>query len=236
MISDPYHSGCYQPRAEIKKDHAFHNIDGDSVIVVSSSFNELSDFEKHKFIELSHHFTSGRHNTLWSEKADPKLKMLVYSTKMLICADDLGSLIPSISKKLDEYGMLGLHVQRISRNNRNDFDDFHDFRYLSICCPSPHNFLTLRGWWKLRKNESIKFWYQILKGEDEFNPVLQPGVQEKIIKQNLNSHSMWTIFLLQDLAGITKSLQSLQTPEDEQINDISNNETRKIYRYPCTLR
>ena len=233
LVPDPEHWDCYHVRTEVTKEHVEQHPWG-TQIFVSSSWDELPWEQKEKFKELYNTFTYKRHVPLWVEKAKPKLNILKKETNMLICAEDLGQITPEIIQTIQEFGLLSLRVQRMSKDPKDDFDNYQQFPYLSVACPSTHDCTSLRGWWEENSSISNKFWYHILMKKDACPPYLDRYVQEDILRQNLWTKSMWSIFLLQDLTGIVEDLRR-QTPEQERINDPSNADNHWEYRFPYTL-
>lgn len=71
-------------------------------------------------------------------------------------------------------------------------------------------------------------------GHDAPFKTCKPSISETILKQHLYSNSMWPVFLLQDVTGITLHLRR-QTPQEEQINIPADPNHRWCYRYPYTL-
>ena len=120
----------------------------------------------------------------------------------------------------------------MSKDPSDAFDNVDQFPYLSVCCPSTHDSSSLRGWWEENRPVTEKYWNQILWRHDACPEQCTPEISEMIIKKHLWSKSMWAIFLLQDLTGITPHLAQLQTPEEERINIPSDPEHKWRYRFP----
>ena len=233
LVPDGERDECYHVRTEITKEKVEMTKDG-PIILPNPSLVELDDGTRKKFEDLYVDFTYRRQTDLWVQKAQPKLAILKKSTKMLICAEDLGQITPGIIKCLDQSGLLSLRVQRMSKDPNYDFDDFHQFKYLSVACPSTHDTSSLRGWWEENRSVTSKFWYEVLSRHEDCPRELSTYFQEMIIKQNIYSNSMWSIFLLQDLTGIREDLRR-QSPEEERINYPVDPNYKWRYRYPYTL-
>ena len=233
LIEDPERKGCYHVRTEVMREGLISTPNG-PIIIPSSSWEELPWDQKNKVRDLYYDFTYKRQTDLWVRKAVPKINMLLTSTKMLICGEDLGQITEGIIKCLESSGLLSLRVQRMSKDPQYEFDEYQKFAYLSVACPSTHDTSSLRGWWEENTKVTDSFWYHTLLRHEPTPKTLSPEFQEMIIRQNIWSNSMWAIFLLQDLTGICKSLR-LQTPEEERINVPSNPDQHWEYRYPYTL-
>ena len=233
LVPDPEHWDCYHVRTEVTKEHTEQDQKGIKIFY-SSSWNELPGDQKEKFKNLYHEFTYKRHTGLWVEKSRAKLNILKKATKMLICGEDLGQITPEIIQTIQEFGLLSLRVQRMSKDPKDAFDNYHEFPYLSVACPSTHDCTSLRGWWEESTDITNNFWYNILLKRTPCPGVLDCKTQEEILSQNLWSNAMWAIFLLQDLTGICEDLR-LQTPDDERINIPADPNHHWRYRYPFTL-
>ncbi|OHT01075.1 4-alpha-glucanotransferase family protein [Tritrichomonas foetus] len=234
LIEDPVQKGTYQVRTEIKTDHIEETKNG-PVEYLSSSWQELSDYERSQFEKLYIEFTYNRQTYNWVQKANAKLDMLKNSTDMLICAEDLGQLTEGILNCLRDHALLSLRVQRMSKDPKYDFDEIDTFQYLSVCCPSTHDSSSLRGWWEENRPMTCNYWRNVLWRQDPCPEECTPEISEMIIRKHLWSNSMWAIFLLQDLTGITPHLASLQTPEEERINIPSDPNHKWRYRFPYTM-
>ena len=234
LVEDPVNPGCYQVRTEIKTDHIEETKNG-PVEFQSTSWLELPDYQRSQFEKLYIDFTYNRQTYNWVTKANAKLDMLKNSTDMLICAEDLGQLTEGILNCLRDHALLSLRVQRMSKDPKYDFDEISTFQYLSVCCPSTHDSSSLRGWWEENRPMTCNYWRNVLWRQDDCPEHCTPEISEMIIKKHLWSNSMWAIFLLQDLTGITPHLANLQTPEEERINIPADPNHKWRYRYPYTL-
>lgn len=87
---------------------------------------------------------------LWENHGRKILSVMVESTDMLPCAEDLGT-VPNCSEKvLSEFGVPGINVQRWEkkRDGNYDFLDAKDYRINSVATVSTHDSSTLPAWWK----------------------------------------------------------------------------------------
>ena len=234
LIEDETQKGFYHVRTEVKMEHIEQSPLGAPIVYASSSWLELPDNERKAMEDLYLDFTYKRHNDLWVSKANAKLDILKNTTNMLICGEDLGQLTSSIINALKEKSLLSLRVQRMSKDPSKPFDDIDDYQYLSVCCPSTHDSTTLRHWWEENREETEKYWRDVLWRHDGCPQYCETWIQEMIIKKHLWSNSMWAIFLLQDLTGITAHLRR-QTPQEERINYPPDPNHKWRYRYPYTL-
>ncbi|MFH0762733.1 MAG: 4-alpha-glucanotransferase [Candidatus Omnitrophota bacterium] len=86
----------------------------------------------------------------WEAHGRNLLSVILASTKMLLCAEDLGTIPPGCPKVLHELGIPGNDVQRWTK----DWDKTHDFlepqayRRLSVAMLSSHDTANWPAWWE----------------------------------------------------------------------------------------
>lgn len=86
----------------------------------------------------------------WEEHGRKLITVMVESTRMLPCAEDLG-VVPACSYKvLDEFGIPGMDVPRWMRNweGSADFKRPEAYRLNSMAVLATHDMTSVRGWWK----------------------------------------------------------------------------------------
>lgn len=233
LIEDQFKPNFYHVRSEVKTEHIEETPNG-PIKYVSTSWNELPSDQRKAMEDLYIDFAYKRNNSLWVQKSQPKLEILKNSTNMLICAEDLGQLTDEILNAIREKSLLSLRVQRMSKDSSKDFDETDTFQYLSVCCPSTHDCSSLRGWWEENRPLICKYWHDQLWRRDECPMTCEPWISEMIIRKHLWSNSMWAVFLLQDLTGITQHLRR-QLPAEELINFPPDPNYHWRYRYPYTI-
>ena len=233
LVRDPVIPDAYHVRTICTVEHTEKTPKG-VMTFESPSWRELPEPQKTAFQELHDEFMYRRQSDFWLSKANDKLDMLKNTTKMLICAEDLGQLTDGIVQEIRRKAFLSLRVQRMSKDSTKEFDEIDSFDYLSVCCPGTHDSPSLRGWWEEDSSVIKSFWHTQLNREDTPWGTCAPWISQTIIEQHLWSNSMWAIFLLQDLTGIMEHLRR-QTPDEERINDPSNSKWHWCYRYPYTV-
>jgi 4-alpha-glucanotransferase len=230
----PADEGGFHVRTEVTVESIKMTKDG-PVPTVSSSWSELPDRERYQMRQLYIDFTYKRQTDFWISKANQKLSILNGSTNMLVCAEDLGQINEGLLGALRDTGMLGLRVQRMSKDPTKPFDEVQAWQYLSVCCPATHDMTSLRGWWEENRVASADFWHSQLGQWSKVPDSCEPFVLEMILKQHLESNSMWAIFLLQDLTGLSYGFRR-QPAQEERINDPSDSHQKWRYRYPFSLK
>ena len=140
-------------------------------------------------------FFDPKDKKIWEEKGRRILKLIIKSTKMLPCAEDLGTVPSFCFKIMEELGIPGLDVQRWKRNWRNlEYLKPDEYRPLAIATLSTHDLNYFPAWWEeeVSKEDSKKFWKMIsLKGK------IPKKAEKRLIKRNLELiHSAASIFCI----------------------------------------
>ena len=86
----------------------------------------------------------------WREHGRNILKVILSSTKMLLCAEDLGVIPPVCTDTLREMGIPGNDVQRWVKDwvKRHDFLPPEEYRLLSVAMLSTHDTTNWCAWWE----------------------------------------------------------------------------------------
>ena len=203
FIKEPGREGIFHPRIDMQK---------------TTSYQFLDEYTRHKLDDLYNDYFYYRQNNFWKEQAMTKLPAIKKATNMLICGEDLGMIPASVPEVMDKLDLLTLEIQRMSKNPRTRFVKDWDVPYLSVCSPSTHDMSPIRAWWEESSKEEI---FQFYKGElglhGEPPEKCEPYVVNMIILKHLQYPSMWAVFPLQDLLGLSKLL-SHPDPMKERIN------------------
>lgn len=91
-----------------------------------------------------------REEHLWEEHGRRILSVMVENTRMLPCAEDLGTIPACSYRVLEEFGVPGIDVQRWVRdwNQTYAFKPPEQYRKNSVANISTHDMSTLCGWWQ----------------------------------------------------------------------------------------
>ena len=183
----------------------------------TSSFSYLSDHEKYHFTEMYNDYFFHRQEETWRKEALEKLPALRRCTDMLICGEDLGLVPKTVPEVMANLGLLSMEVQRMPKKINQTFFDPSQAPYLSVVTPSTHDMSTIREWWTENKENSQRFFNEMLWQYGEAPYDANPGIVRSIILQHLSSPAMWAVFQLQDLFAMREELR-LTNPADERIN------------------
>jgi 4-alpha-glucanotransferase len=187
----------------------------------TQSFVELDDGTKAKLNELYVDYFYRRHEQFWRDQAMVKLPAIKNATNMLICGEDLGMVPDCVEGVMRDLSILSLFIQRMPKDPKREFFHPADCPYLSVCTPSSHDMSTLRGWWEEDRGKTQRFYHAILGHEGPAPYFCEPWICREIVVQHLYSPSMWAVFPIQDLLGMSERLRR-QDPREERINVPSN--------------
>ncbi|EFJ19739.1 hypothetical protein SELMODRAFT_268243 [Selaginella moellendorffii] len=187
----------------------------------TSNFKELDEHSKNVLQRLYYDYFYHRQEGLWRENALKTLPVLMSSSEMLTCGEDLGMVPACVAPVLNELGLLGLRIQRMPSTPGQEFGNPLEYEYMTVCAPSCHDCSTMRAWWEDDEGRRIRFYKDYL-GMSESPPAqCVPDVARVIIEQHMKSPSMWAIFPLQDLLALKEEYTG-RPANEETINDPTN--------------
>lgn len=182
------------------------------------SFKYFPEHIRHNLELLYRDYYFNRQEELWTESAMTKLPSMKAATDMLICAEDLGMIPDCVPGVLKELDLLTLEIQSMSKNPNTEFLQAADVPYLSVCSPSTHDSQPIRLWWKQEERPYIqRFYNNELHHWGEAPTTCPPELVQQILQQHLDFPSMWAVFPLSDILGMSEKLQH-PNPEKERIN------------------
>ena len=213
FIKDPRNPKLYHPRISAQQTQAYKALD----IYVQSCFNRLYE-----------NFFYYRHNEFWEKEAIKKLPPLLSATDMLACGEDLGMIPACVPHVMNKLKILSLEIQRMPKQFGHSFADTFSYPYLSVCSTSTHDIATIREWWEENRENTQKFFSEILQQNGEAPEHAETWICEKILSQHLQSPSILAIIPLQDWLMIDSSVRK-EDFKSERINIPSN--PRHYWRY-----
>jgi len=139
---------------------------------------------------------------------------------MLICAEDLGMIPDCVPQVLKEFDLLTLEIQSMPKKTQ-DFLQAEHVPYHSVCSPSTHDSAPIRLWWTIEKANRAHyiqhFYNHELQRWGEAPAVCYRDIVQQVVQQHLDFESMWAVFPLSDLLGMSEKLQH-PNPAEERIN------------------
>ncbi|KAL5743263.1 hypothetical protein ACOSQ2_026379 [Xanthoceras sorbifolium] len=200
----------------------------------TSSFKDLDDHSKNVLKRLYYDYYFHRQENLWRQNALKTLPVLLNSSNMMACGEDLG-LIPScVHPVMQDLGLIGLRIQRMPSEPELEFGIPSQYNYMTVCAPSCHDCSTLRAWWEEDEERRRRFFKNVV-GSNALPPSeCIPEIIYFILRQHVEAPSMWAIFPLQDLLAL-KEEYTTRPAAEETINDPTNPKHYWRYRAHVTL-
>lgn len=195
-------------------------------------YESLPQHEKEAFNRLYNDYFYRRHNSFWYEEAMKKLPVLTQSTRMLVCAEDLGMVPDCVPWVMNNLRMMSLEIQTMPKSPALQFGHLWENPYRSVATISTHDMSPLRLWWDEDEERAQQFYNHALY-KDGTAPHPAPGwLCEEIVATHLFCPSALTLLSLQDWLSMDEQLR-LDNPAAERINIPSN--PRHYWRYRMHL-
>jgi 4-alpha-glucanotransferase len=181
------------------------------------AFKQLSKDQQKAYTNLYNYYFYQRHNDFWYERSLKILPIIKQSTKMLVCAEDLGMIPECVPQVLKELQILSLEVERYPKKSGEVFANVRNYPFLSVCCISTHDTSTFRGFWK-EDEEKTKRFCEIVLAQQGTPPDEASGqICRQVLQNSLESPSMICMFLFQDWISIDENLRKPNI-DSERIN------------------
>ncbi|MBA0597938.1 hypothetical protein Gorai_007719, partial [Gossypium raimondii] len=219
LIRDPEHDKSFYPRFNLED---------------TSSFRDLDDHSKNVLKRLYYDYYFHRQDKLWQQNALKTLPALLNSSDMLACGEDLGLIPACVHPVMQELGLIGLRIQRMPSEPDLEFGIPSQYSYMTVCAPSCHDCSTLRAWWEEDEERRHRFFKSVIGSDDLPPSQCVPDLAHLIIRQHIESPSMWAIFPLQDLLALKEEYMTRPATE-ETINDPTNPKHYWRYRVHVTM-
>lgn len=198
------------------------------------AYEELSDSQKNEINSLYDDFFYHRNEELWKSEALKKLPKIIEASDMLVCGEDLGMVPACVPEVMRQLNILSLEVQRMPKKYGETFVNPRENPYLSVDTTSTHDTSTLRGWWE-ENGETTNRFYREMLGHNEGAPYFaEPWVCQEIVRQHMESSSMWTILPIQDYIAMDGDFRWDET-QREQINIPANPKHHWCYKMHQSL-
>jgi 4-alpha-glucanotransferase len=200
----------------------------------SRAYNSLSDTEKEALEELVKKRIA-KSERIWGVCGKKLLSVLVESSTMLPCAEDLGAVPACVPRVLSGLKILGLRVVRWNRRwdlNNQPYVPFEEYPELSVCTAAVHDSSTIREWWE---NEVDQEQFSGFLGYPSLPRVYNPGTARIILSKTASARSRFRVFQFQDLLHLSNKWYA-DDPASERINVPGTcNEFNWTYRLPASI-
>lgn len=219
FVADKNDSNKFHPRISAQKTY---------------SYMQLIDADKEAYDKLYNHFFYERHNEFWRNEAMKKLPVLISSTQMLVCGEDLGMIPECVPEVMRELEILSLEIERMPKQSGEEFSELAKLPYESVCTTSTHDMSPIRLWWTEDRETTQRYYNRVLWKGGDAPKECNADICWQIVLNHLNSPSMLAILPLQDWLSIYNELRT-PNPADERINIPSDPKHYWRYRMHITL-
>jgi 4-alpha-glucanotransferase len=200
----------------------------------SSAYKSFSEEEKNILEELLEKRRK-KSERIWSALGKKLLSVLVESSPMLPCAEDLGAVPECVPKVLSKLKILGLRVTRWFRvweKEGQPYIPFEEYPQLSVCTPAVHDSSTVREWWE---KEADQAQFSGFIGVPSLPKIYNPGTAKIILSKAASARSRFRVFQIQDLLHLSNKWYSAD-PSDERVNvPGTTNDFNWTYRLPASI-
>ena len=219
FVEDPYQPDMYHPRIWAHREPVFEALNND---------------ERDAFMRLYNHFYYQRHNMFWGTEGYRRLSELTRDVRMLICAEDLGTLPDCVAYVLDSLRILTLEIQQMPKQSGMEFSHLEANPVRSVATISTHDMPTLRQWWEDTPECTQRYFTTMLQKQGRAPEHLSAHLAEEIIARHLYSPSMLCVLSLQDWLAMDTELRR-KNPREERINVPGDPYHRWQYRMHLTI-
>jgi 4-alpha-glucanotransferase len=161
--------------------------------------------------------------------------MLIESSSMLPCAEDLGAVPGCVPRVLTKLKILGLRVVRWHRRwdvDKQPYIPFEEYPELSVCTGAVHDSSTIREWWEREADQQQVAGFI---GLPSLPKIYNPGTAKAILTKTASARSRFRVFQIQDLLHLSTKWYA-EDPASERINvPGTNNEFNWTYRLPAPI-
>jgi 4-alpha-glucanotransferase len=200
----------------------------------SRAWRSLSADEKNSMEELIQKRTV-KSEKIWEVQGKKLLSVLVESSSMLPCAEDLGAVPACVPKILTKLKILGLRVVRWHRRwdlDKEPYIPFEEYPELSVCTVGVHDSSTVREWWE---HEADQDHFAGFIGYPSLPKVYNPGTARISLTKAASARSRFRVFQIQDILHLSPKWYA-QDAASERINVPGTcNEFNWTYRLPAPM-
>lgn len=233
----------FKPERDVAPDFSSENVlwlryrHGEGYFPRISPFSEqaflaLDEEQKRAFAAAHDDFYYRRHNEFWKEVAQKRLGMLVSTTSMLTCGEDLGMIPACVPEVMAGEQILSLEIERMPKAFGREFADLDSYAELSVATTSTHDMNPLRAWWEENPELTQRYYNHVLCREGKAPAQATGDICRQILLRHLSTSSMLCILPLQDWLAQDETFRQSDANQ-ERINIPAN--PRHYWRYRMHL-
>ncbi|MFP3090801.1 4-alpha-glucanotransferase [Treponema sp. TIM-1] len=172
---------------------------------------------------------------IWEKQGEKLLKVLIASSPMLPCAEDLGAVPGCVPRVLTKLNILGLRVVRWFRDwnaEGQPYIPFEEYPELSVCTLAVHDSSTVREWWD-REVDQQHFCGFI--GEPSLPKIYNPGTAKILLHKAAAAASRFRVFQIQDLLHLSPKWYAPDSGSERINVPGTANDFNWTYRLPAPI-
>ena len=149
----------------------------------------------------------------WEMQGRKIVSAMLESTDMMPCAEDLGTVPDCSYRVLEDFGIVGINVQRWMKDWQGRFVEGDHYRVNSVATVSTHDSSTLAGWWELEAGTIDKTFFKMLCNEKNIDEERFSWIEKGLfdIKRSAEQRYFWR----QEINSVNALLHILQLTENE---------------------
>lgn len=170
---------------------------------------------------------------LWESHGRRIIDVMVNSSSMMACAEDLGTVPACSYRVLEEYGIPGMDFQRYSKNNFY-FKHPSEYRAISIAVTSTHDSSFWVNWWQFEAGTIDEKLFELMCKTANIEQGHYKYAKSVLFNEKLSNHGR--LYWNEDVNSPEFLVNILQPPHDKT-NDFvylyldSFNEKKKFLSY-----
>ncbi len=171
----------------------------------------------------------------WETQGRRLLSVLISSSPMLACAEDLGAVPDCVPRVLGELGVLGLRVVRWARRwgePGEPYTDLDAYPELSVCTPAVHDSSTVREWWE---READRDGVRAFIGDPSLGDAYSPDTARRLLGGIARARSRLCVFQIQDLLHLSSRWYAPDSAAERVNVPGSVNDFNWTYRLPASI-
>lgn len=219
FIRDKYDPTRFHPRISAYRSFAYQDLDVNQQEVFTALYE---DFFYH------------RHSDFWGEQAMSKLPVLISSSSMLPCGEDLGMIPSCVPDVMEKLRILSLEIERMPKEFGVLFESLSSIPEMSVCTTSTHDMNPIRAWWLENREITQRYYNEVLWKEGVAPQECTSDLCWQILTNHLNSPAKLCIIPLQDWLSFYDDLKNTDA-NAERINIPSDPDHYWRYRMHLTL-
>lgn len=164
-----------------------------------------------------------KNNEAWEKVAYKLLSVLVNSTNMIVCAEDLGVVpkcVASVLKSLDILSLKVLRWTKLNTDNNFYFEDISEYNDLVVATLAVHDSSSTRAWWDFEENDKLAMLEMLEIDSSRVDDKFDVGFALTFLKSYITkTRAKWVVLPITDFFALSDvyreedtNLERINTP------------------------